>query len=301
MTVVQASELEYFGVAADSKPAAAATRATFYETDSGRTFIYTGSAWVRYVKPADVGARSRFIAQLLGILGSSALRIWLPDGTDTTTSTDKTKNQATLTHNATLAGRLRRQGNGWAASFDGSTHFSYFPDAADLSFGDGSLDNGFSVVMLVKITNTANTRTLFGKFTTNQREYRAYVSTTDLVVFETYDQSASATERATSDAAVPQDALALLTFTYDGSEDSDGFIIYVNGVAVASTKASDSGGTYTAMENLTSVLGIGTGTNLASLPFQGEIAAFTISSGALTADQIWQLRNAFDGYFDFLG
>lgn len=243
--------------------------------------------------------RSDFIANFLNIAGDTK-RFWLPQPTDTTTSTEVTVNQIALTHNATLAGRVFRLGSGYYATFDGSANYSSFADAADLSFGDASLDTPFSACALVNITNTATSRTLFGKYTTNQREYRAYISTTDTLIVNLYDESTDATEQAASDAAVPQDAWAFLVITYDGSEDSDGVIIYVNGVPVASTKSSDVGGTYTAMENGTSVLGVGSGTNAASLPFQGGYALFSLHGTALTPAQVWNLTNLCDGHFDFL-
>lgn len=245
-------------------------------------------------------ARSRFLGGVLSILGD-ARRVWLPDVDETTTATDQTRNQATLTHNATMVGRLHRLGLGYYADFDGSTNYSTFPDADDLSFGNASADEAFSVVMLVNITNTANNRTLFGKYTTNQREYRAYLATNDTLQFALYDESSDGAENLSSNAAITQDDWILLVLTYDGSEDSDGMKIYVDGLPIAVTAVSDVGATYTAMENGTSVLAIGSGTGSASLPFQGGIAAFALSAGALTADQAWQLRNLFDGYFGFLG
>lgn len=47
MAVVQVSERRIFATSADTKPAAAAG-ALLYETDTFRTFIYTGSAWAEY-------------------------------------------------------------------------------------------------------------------------------------------------------------------------------------------------------------------------------------------------------------
>lgn len=47
MAVVQVSERRFFATSSDTKPAAA-TGALLYETDTLRTFVYTGSAWVEY-------------------------------------------------------------------------------------------------------------------------------------------------------------------------------------------------------------------------------------------------------------
>lgn len=245
--------------------------------------------------------QSQFEAQLLSILGTGVLRLWVPNGDDTTVSVDKTKNQVSLTHNATVVGRIQRKGFGWYVSFDGSTNYATFPDAADLSFGDGSLDGPFHVVMAFKATNTANNRTLFGKYTTNQREYRAYLATNDTLQFSTYDESTDAAENLASNAAIPQDTWITLILTYDGSEDSDGMIAYVNGLAIATTATSDVAGTYTAMEAGTSVLGIGSGTGAASIPFEGDYGLFEIGSGVLTPEAVWQAHKLIAGYLDFLG
>lgn len=244
--------------------------------------------------------RSQLIGNLLDVLGDTP-RLWVPSPSETTTATDASKNQATLTHNATAVGRIGALGSGHYVSYDGSTNYSTFPDAADLSWGNGTDDTAFSAIALVHITNTANNRTIFGKFTTNQREYRAYISTADLLAFELYDQSATATEAVITQSAVTQGSWVFLAFTYDGSEDSDGMTIYVNGVVPSLTRTSDSGGTYAAMENGTSVLGIGAGTNSASLPFQGNIALFGICNSQLSADKIWQVRSLLDGHYGFLG
>lgn len=47
MAIVQATERRYFGLSSDAKPAAA-VGALLYETDTLRTFLYTGSAWIEY-------------------------------------------------------------------------------------------------------------------------------------------------------------------------------------------------------------------------------------------------------------
>ncbi|MGE0057010.1 MAG: LamG-like jellyroll fold domain-containing protein [Dehalococcoidia bacterium] len=292
----------YVGLSSDTKPADESLPGSlFYETDTRNWFVWNGAAWTSYSYPYSLEtARSNFIAQVLDVMGD-VRRFWLPSSDETTTAADQTRNQATLTHNATVATRLHRLGLGYYVDYDGSTNYSTFPDADDLSFGNASADEAFSVVMLVNITNTANNRTLFGKYTTNQREYRAYLATNDTLQFALYDESSDGAENLSSNAAITQDDWILLVLTYDGSEDSDGMKIYVDGLPIAVTATSDVGATYTAMENGTSVLAIGSGTGAASLPFQGGIAAFALGGAELTADQVWQLRNLFDGYFDFLG
>lgn len=267
-----------------------------YAMDTGIWSIYDGSDWVNYEPPGQAGERSHFIANLLQITGDTRL-LFLPRSTNTTTSTDQSRNAQTITHNATAAGRLSRVGKGYALAFDGSTNYSTAPDAAGLSFGDASTDVAHSWLALVKITDTANNRTLFGKFTTNQREYRAYINTTDTLLWAFYDESTDATDQRASNAAVTQGAYVLLGGVFNGTDGANGMTLYQNAAVIASTATTDSGGTYTAMENGTSVLGIGAGTSSASLPFQGDIAMIALCAGALTADQMWQIKQLVNGYF----
>ena len=44
--LLQTLAADYTGLSSDTKPATPVTGATFYETDTGLTFIYSGSAWV---------------------------------------------------------------------------------------------------------------------------------------------------------------------------------------------------------------------------------------------------------------
>lgn len=290
----------YICLSTDTKPTAP-SHDLLYETDTGIHYVWNGSAWVVYSEPVNTAqARSDFLAQILAIAGDSPV-VFLPDEADTTTSTDATRNQRTITHGATLAGRIGRLGKGFYATYDGSADYSYVADADALSFGNASADEAFSMAFVVNMTNTANNRTLAGKYTTNQREYRCYVNTADILLVQLMDESTDGIEQVATNAAITQDDWILVGFSYDGSEDSDGIIVYVNGLPVATTAASDQGGTYTAMENGTSVLGIGTGTNSASLPFQGSMAMFLLAPKAISAAEWWQLREACNGYFGFLG
>ena len=241
-------------------------------------------------------AKAAFLANLLPILGDTRM-LFLPDAGDATTSTDKSRNAQTITHSATVAARLARLGLGYYATFDGVADYASAPDVAGLSFGDASTDVAHSWLALVRITNTANYRTLFGKFTTNQREYRVYLNTTDLLLWAFFDESTDATDQRATDAVVTQGSWVLLGGSFSGTDGANGMTIYQNAVVVASTATTDSGGSYTAMENGTSVLGIGAGSAAASLLFQGDMAMLALCAGALTADQHWQVKQAVNAHF----
>lgn len=301
MSVVQVSELEYFGLAADSKPAAAA-RAKFYETDSGRTFIYTGSAWVRYLSPISVRSREDFLARLLAILGDARV-VFLPTESDTTTSTDKSLNAKTITHNGgSLATRIARLGLGYYATFNGTSQYSTVPDAANLSFGDGSNDSAFSIVTLTKPSAQAALRKIVSKEAASNNEYALQLGSTDLLAMALLDQSASAaTEQQLASAGITEGAWQMLSGSYSGvggTGASAGIVLYRDGAAFASAP-SDSG-TYVAMENLTALLGIGGKADGTSL-FAGSIALVAITQKNLAAWEHWALKQLCVAYFDYVG
>lgn len=52
MAVVQVSERRIFATSSDTKPAAA-DGALLYETDTLRTFVYIGGAWLEYFGTED--------------------------------------------------------------------------------------------------------------------------------------------------------------------------------------------------------------------------------------------------------
>lgn len=301
MTVLQISEHEYIGVAADSKPAAAA-RAKFYETDTGRTYIYTGSAWTRYLAPVSIRSREDFLSRLLAILGDARV-VFLPTETDTTTSTDKSANGKTITHNGgSFATRLERLGLGYAATFNGTSQYSTVPDAANLSFGNGSADSPFSIVTLTKPSAQAAVRKLVSKEAASNNEYLLQLGSTDLLAMAVLDQSASAaTEQQIASGAITEGAWQMLSGSYSGAggtSASAGIVLFRDGVAFAS--ASSDSGTYVAMEDLTSLVGIGGKPDGTSL-FAGSMALVAITQKNLAAWEHWAIRQLCIAYFDYVG
>lgn len=251
--------------------------------------------------------RSQFIAQVLGIVkdstGATPL-LWVPNGTDTTTSTTDDENQATITHTGgSLASRRSPLGLGYSISFDGSTQYSTVPDAARFTHGDGTTDTAFSILALVKVTNTAAARTIMSKWLASNHEYRFYVSSTDLLDLGLEDESAGVEVHVPSNAAVNQGAWALLGATYDatgGATAANGILQYQNGVAFA-LGAAVNNASYVGMEDKTAALAIGSANpSAASLSFQGSMAGVLQVGKKLTAGDMWQLYQAFLGYYNFL-
>lgn len=243
-------------------------------------------------------ARSRFVASVLAITGDTRL-FWLPDAADTTTATDQSLNAKTITWDATVSGRLTRLGLGYAQSFSGTGQFGTAPDAADLSFGNGSADSAFTMIVLANVTDTAAARMLLSKVATNNNEYQWFINTDDTLQLRLTDQSATATVAfRASDAAITQGAWRLLAATYSaatgGATAANDMTLYENGLVKAST-ASNSG-TYVAMENLTGSLGIG-GTAAGGSLFQGSIALVAICQKNLSASEQWAIYKLCKGYF----
>lgn len=250
--------------------------------------------------PEDIvgNQRADFTARLLTILGDTRL-LWLPDAADTTTSVDQSLNGRTITHTGgSLVSRLARLGLGYEVSFDGATQYATVPDATNLSFGDGSNDSAFSLVVVCNPAAQAAVRKLVSKEASSNNEYLFQIGSTDLVSMGLYDQSASAaTESQLASGAITEGARQVLSASYSGAgggSASAGIVLYRNGVAFASA-ASDSG-SYTAMENLTANVGIG-GTPAGGSLFQGSIALVAICQKNLSASEQWAIYQLCRGYY----
>ena len=164
-------------------------------------------------------AQSDFLAQLLTLTGDTRL-LWLPEGDDTTTATDKSLNAKTITWDATVAARLSRLGKGYAQSFSGTGQFGTVPDADNLSF-NGTTDQAFSILVLCNPSAQAAVRKLVTKEAASNNEYFFHLGSTDLLTFGCYDQSASAaTETRLASGAITEGAWQLLAGTYDGGGDT---------------------------------------------------------------------------------
>lgn len=301
MAVTQISEREFIGLAGDSKPAAA-LNAKFYETDTGRTYVYTGS-WIRLLAPAAVGTRGDFLSKLMTLLGDVRL-LWTPDVTDAATSTDQSLNARTITHQGgSVATRLSRLGLGYAASFDGVTpQYATAPDAANLSFGTGAADSPFSIIALARVADTAAARRILSKEAASNNEYFFGIDASDRLVMGMIDQSAAAaTESKFTTSAITQGAWQLFAGTYSaavgGGSASGDISLYVNGQVISATTLSDSG-VYVAMENLTGVVSIG-GMAAGGSPFNGSLALVALTAKNLAAWEHWAIYQLLRSYFDF--
>jgi hypothetical protein len=257
--------------------------------------------------PLRQGSRNRrgdqvdreFTQYLLQQLGD-VRALWVP-GKSGTTLTDKSRNARVLTWSEDVSAfdtRPAELGSGYAITFNGTDEEGDTPDSDDLSFGDGSVDQPFSVFALVSATD-ATSSVIVSKLDTSvsQEEWLFELDASDRPRFALYDDGASARIGRYDATALAQGTWALLVGTYDGSTASTGIRVYLDGARVDDT--DDNMGTYTAMENGSEVVALGyrQAAGVKENFFQGKMALAGIVAKALSQDEVWTLKEAVNGYF----
>jgi hypothetical protein len=188
------------------------------------------------------------------VADSNIRRIIFFDATNNeTTLKDRSTNKKDATLSLTAAnldssvdGRLR------VLNFNASGDFWDFEDSDDLSFGNGTTDSAFSVIVCVNINSLSGVPMLFAKNdnTTGNtnKEYALYWSANNLY-FDLSDNSAGSFILRQSLGGYSADVGKYMTYigTYSGNSGTSGIKMYRNGVQFDASSAS--GGTYTAMEN----------------------------------------------------
>jgi len=203
--------------------------------------------------------RDAFVAEVLAILGSTAV-LWLPRTSEASTSTtDRTLNAATGTYNA--ASVYVAYGSGVGKTFNGTTTTLTFPNSTLFQFGDGVNDYAFSGGVLFKPTISGSTaRNIMGRYDLTsgltKLEWRFYLDINSVVNIQLVDDSATAATIGRSISTALTTAVStLLTWTYDGSKASTGLRIYKDGARADDT--TQSSGTYVAMEAFNQALRVG--------------------------------------------
>lgn len=245
-------------------------------------------------------ARNEFVGNLLTILGDTRL-LWLPDGTETTTSTDQSLNGRTITYDASIASRLSRQGKGYRVSFNGTSQYGQTPDAANLSFGNGTNDSAMSIVALANVTNTAASRVMVCKYAGSAREWLFQINSSDALLFGVFDESGDWQSTRTSDSAITQGSMRLFGVSYDGTGGStamNGATLYQDGLVIASSASNNA--SYVAMEDTAAVGAIGALSTLVASFFSGDMALVAVCQKNLSASDHWNIRKLCEGYFAFL-
>ena len=162
--------------------------------------------------------------------------------------------ETAVTRAATVAGP-----NSHSWSFNGTTSVSRVADHDSLSFGNGSTDQAFSIMLWVKVVAGTATQTLVVKSTETTgleaREYTMALGANESIYVATYDESANAAIGRYWTTPLPTGIWGLLVWTYNGSSTNAGHKISYNAVRV--DDGDNATGPYTAMENLTAPLTIG--------------------------------------------
>ncbi|MDA1035271.1 MAG: hypothetical protein O3B65_00135 [Chloroflexi bacterium] len=244
-----------------------------------------------------------FVQSLLAVLGDCRL-LWLPNLTDTTTSTDKSRNARTITWSESLAlfdtGRARL-GAGVQVAFNGTDEEGDTPDVSALSFGDGVNDEPFSVIALAN-PDVVNTAMAWAAKWTNAgsgREWTFEMNGSGSPSLLLRDASAAGVLGRRDATALTASAWQLVSATYNGTKASTGVRIYLNGARVDDTDVNS--GSYIAMENGTALVTIGNNNGGASGAAQsfvnGELALVAVTAREISPDEIWEIKELCNGYF----
>jgi hypothetical protein len=198
----------------------------------------------------------QFIHDLLTVLGDCRL-LWLPNLTDTTTSTERSRHAAAITWSESMVAfdaTRARLGAGVVVIFNGTDEEGDTPDADRLSFGDGAVEQPFSVVALIKPDVNNATMTIASKQNSaTAEEWELYLNSSGRPSFNLRDESASA-NLGRQDATAFGTSWGLAIGTYDGGGSEPGIRVYKDAARVDDT--SFSSGSYTAMENTAALVNI---------------------------------------------
>lgn len=179
------------------------------------------------------------------------------NGADTTLK-DKSNNKKDATLSLAAASLdPANTGKARVLNFNASGDYWYFEDSDDLSFGNGSTDSAFSIVLCVK-PNNMNVYYLLSKSSSltgdTKNEYNFLVNTNTFYV-SLVDNSAGGYIGRLSYNSFATDTSAYHTYivTYSGSNTNSGIKIYRDAVQIDKTNYSS--GSYSAMENLGAKVG----------------------------------------------
>ena len=222
------------------------------------------------------------INELRNIASGKLAALWLPSLRDDTVAKLSPDG---LVWTYANPGGLTPQGHGILVSFNGTDQYVTTPDTDDLSFGDGTTDSPFSLVALANVTNTADNRTLIGRWVS---EYTFRVSTGDKLEFIVVDASSGGSGKATSTASVVMGEVALFGGSYNpaignGATAGNGVTVYQNGTEMADSKTNEVA--YVAMENGTTPITVGRASTSTDQYMQGSMGFVAIYAAALTIVQ----------------
>ena len=238
-----------------------------------------------------IGGRDT-VNQLLPILGD-VRGLWpLFDCTNTTTVTDYSpkghNGVATQNTNAfTTVPLIKGCSVVYSMTPVGSGESVTVADSADFTFGNGSTDSPFSAICYFKPHTFPTQSLLIAKSNeADQIEWSLYVVASGKLYFQLYDNVNGGGLRRLYNTALIADTDYIGTITYDGSANLTGMKIYLNGVRVDDT--SEYFGSYTAMTNTTSALGIGC-SHVSGHLVDAKMSWAMVTGKELSTNEVWNV------------
>jgi len=212
--------------------------------------------------------------------------------TPATTELDQTENSHSLTYQGTMttADQIHK-GFVWALDFDAGDDYLTTPDAADLSFGDGSNDEAVTFFGWIEVVATATNQIIMAKWSANVNEWQVNIQSTEVLTLQIYDESVSVQSYRKTDSALSV-GWHFFAITYDGTGGATALggtncVMYVDGLAVASTATDD--GSYVAMEPSTELMLVGASTSgTPAYFFQGDMGQIGIDQSEWDAAKVWR-------------
>lgn len=211
--------------------------------------------------------------------------------------TDETGNSTPVGTGLTYTTGIYSGSANEAIDFNADTDKISIPDAADLSFGDGSsTDSAFSLSLALNWSTDSDnsTATLFmkrgdngGGTATANAEYQVAIhQTLDEIRVRLFDNGTTRLLGRDGTTALSKSTNYHVVVTYDGSSTESGIKIYIDGTE-ESSYTSASAGTYLAMHDLSSNLYIGSaGYLFDSEEFLGKMSGIGVWDKELSAAEV---------------
>lgn len=147
-------------------------------------------------------------------------------------------------------GTNRLQLEGVKAIFDGVNGVVTIPHSDSLTFGNGTVDQPFSIRGWINTTNIANNYIFSKSSSSSNREYLLWIDVSGKLRLTLYDLTSANTISGKSTIEIPTGVDLFFVASYDGTGLSSGITIgfHVAGVSTAGATVLASSGTYVAME-----------------------------------------------------
>lgn len=234
-------------------------------------------------------------------------------GTGATTSTEAGYESGagrTWTYSGGLTTDKIFQGQTYVYSFDGVDSYLSTPDSADMSFGDGSNDSAFSVGGWVQVVAGGSPQRIMAKYDITsgdtKREWFFTIAADEKLALYLFDESSAGIPGRATDGILTTNTWYHVVATYDGTGGAGAAsdplggtncVLYVNGVAVASTSTT---ATYTAMENTGSLVYVGAD-KASTAPanfFTGDMGRLFVTGEELSAATVWKMYESTRGEYN---